>query len=402
MIPYGKHFLDEDDIDSVVDVLRNGWLTQGPKIRAFEEAISDRVNAKYAVAVSSATAALHLCCIAKNIGEGDVLITSANTFVASSNCAIYEGATPEFCDIDPESLNMCTDSLRTKVSLLPSVSAIVPVHFSGVPCDMVTIGQIAKECNAFIIEDASHALGSEYPDGTPVGNCKHSDMTVFSLHPVKGVTAGEGGVITTNDELLYKRLMQLRSHGICKGNFDMPGVGIADSDLINVDEALEDGDLNPWYYEMQELGYNYRITDIQAALALSQLGKLDRFIARRKEIAGIYDQLFSTSDNVRIRQSATRVQSSHHLYVIEIDYESLSISRKKVMEQLREKGYGTQVHYIPVPMQPYYQALGHSLAKYPNTESYYRRGLSIPIYFGLENDSAHGFVETLLSLLDGR
>jgi perosamine synthetase len=399
MIPYGKHFLDEEDIKAVVEVLRHGWLTQGPKIFEFEKSIAGRVQAKYAVAVSSATAALHLCCLAKGLGEGDVLVTSANTFVASSNCALYVGAKPEFCDIDSETLNLCPNRLQEKVDELNKVSVIVPVHFAGVACDMERISLIADSCGASIIEDASHALGSTYVDGSPVGNCKYSDLTVFSLHPVKGVTAGEGGVITTNDESLYRRLLQLRSHGICKGNFDLPGVGHADDDLVNVAEAIEDGELNPWYYEMQELGFNYRITDIQAALANSQLDKLNRFIVRRREIARIYDDLFEAEGLVVVKQRGMRRDSSHHLYVIELNFKAIGMTRKKLMERLRSKGYGSQVHYIPVPMHPYYQKIGHKLVNYPATEFYYRRGLSIPIYYGLEDEQVRGFADALLELV---
>lgn len=386
LIPYGKHHLDEDDIQAVTNVLRHGWLTQGPVVREFEESFSAKVGAKYAVAVSSGTAALHLSCLAVNLQQNSKVFTSANSFVASANCIEYVGAKTYFCDIDQDSLNMCATDLEERVKLAGGVDAIIPVHFAGAPCDMDKIQSIAKRHNAVVIEDASHALGGQYLNSESIGNCSYSDLTVFSLHPVKGVTSGEGGVITTNDKSLYKRIVKLRSHGICKGNFDFPGVSVMNNDLVNKEEASDEaGDLNPWYYEMQELGYNYRITDIQCALALSQLNKIDLFIERRREIARLYDASFKGEKFVELSQIDYREVSAHHLYVLKIDYKSLGISRSKFMNRLLAKGIGTQVHYVPIPMHPYYELHGYSIKDYPTCEKYYRDTISIPIFFELSD-----------------
>jgi len=395
VIPYGKHFLDDDDINAVVEVLRNGWLTQGPKVLEFENAVAEYVGAKYAIAVSSGTAALHICCMAADLGDSSTVYTSANTFVASANCALYVGATPVFCDIDENSLNMSAEALDDKAKSIGSMGAVIPVHFAGAPCDMPAIQSIAKKYSATVIEDASHALGSTYPSGERVGSCAYSDMTVFSLHPVKGVTAGEGGVITTNNKELYQKLYMARSHGICKGNFDFPGISQSGEALCNEQEGIEDGQLNPWYYEMQELGYNYRITDLQCALATSQLRKLPRFIQRRKEIATIYDSHFRDKSYIELTQARLRDVSSHHLYVLRIKFDELGRSRRQVMNQLFDDGIGTQVHYIPVPMHPYYQARGYDMSDYPAAEQYYRESLTIPIYYSLTNELIENVIESL-------
>ena len=271
IIPYGKHYIDEDDIKSVVDLLRHGMLTQGPKVAEFENKIANYVGAKYAVAVSSGTAALHLACMALELGEGDEVITSPNTFVATSNSILYVGAKPVFVDIDNQTLNIDIDQIEKAILDSNNVKAIFPVHFSGLPCEMERIKKLADKYNLAIVEDAAHALGATYGDDSKVGNCQYSDMTILSFHPVKGIAAGEGGMITTNNQALYHKLTRLRSNGITKGNFEFPGGSLADDSLINKDEALENGELKRWYYEMQYLGYNYRITDIQSALAISQM-----------------------------------------------------------------------------------------------------------------------------------
>lgn len=400
VIPYGKHYLDESDINAVVDVLKNGWLTQGPKVDEFENNIAEKVGANYALAVSSATAALHLACLASNLGPGDKAITSANSFVASANCVEYVGAKPLFSDIDPDSLNMCPRDLERRISLHGKVSAIIPVHFSGVPCDMQAISEIAKKNSAIIIEDASHALGGKYLSGESIGSCVYSDMTIFSLHPVKGVTAGEGGVITTNSRDLYRKLMKLRSHGICKGNFDFPGVSVLDDELINRKEAIEENKLNPWYYEMQQLGFNYRITDIQCALASSQLNKLDKFMKRRIEITRIYDNLFDNNKAIEKTQINSRNLSANHLYIIRINFKKIGITRAKFMDLLKINGIGSQVHYVPIPMHPYYSSRGYNINDYPVTEKYYREALSIPIFFGLEDSSVEFVAEKINTLLN--
>ncbi len=387
-LPYGQHFVDEDDIAAVVDVLRHGWLTQGPKVAEVEEALAGYVGARYAVAVSNGTAALHLACIAGGLKAGDTLVTSPNTFVASANCALYVGATPTFCDIDPETLNLDPASFERRCTEQGVPEAVVPVHFAGLPCDMIRIRRAAGR--AIVIEDASHALGAVYSDGTRVGCCAHSDMTVFSFHPVKMIAMGEGGMITTNNESLYRDLLRRRSHGINKG----------DDAYVYPSEAYSEGTANPWYYEMQELGFNYRITDIQCALGLSQLRKLPRFLARRRALSLRYDRLLAEVPHLTPTQTGGRGASSHHLYVVRIDFEAIGTTRGAVMHALREKGIVSQVHYIPVHTHPYYRKNGHAKASYPNSESYYRQALSLPLYFGL-SDEDQDFVVTQLRALAG-
>jgi len=395
MIPYGRHFIDESDIQAVAEVLRHGALTQGPKVFAFETAIAKRVGAKYAVAVSSGTAALHLACMAADLGAGDEVFTTPNTFVASSNCALYVGAIPLFADIDPISLNLDSVDLHRRCAMAGNVKAIIPVHFAGLPCDMVRIQGVAKEFSAVVIEDASHALGATYEDGGRVGNCRYSDMTVFSFHPVKGIAAGEGGMITTNDEGLFQRLLKLRSHGICKGNFEFPGISMPDNTLANLDHALEGDELKLWYYEMQDLGYNYRITDMQSALALSQMNKIDVFLERRRSIALMYDKAFDGCDVIRSAQTEGRGLSSHHIYVLRLDFGAIGLTRHQFMKRLADRGVGSQVHYIPVPMHPYYEALGYSIHDYPQAEKYYQDALTIPIYYSLLDEEVAKVIAVL-------
>ena len=373
MIPYGRHHIDEEDIQAVVDVLRSGAITQGPKVEAFAEMIAEYVGAKYAVAVSSGTAALHLAALAAGIGPGKTLATSPMTFVASANAALYAGGQALFADIEPETLNLSARSLEKAVARRPGVRAIVPVHFAGLPCDMLAIRAVAEKTDAVVIEDAAHALGASYPDGQRVGSCAHSLMTVFSFHPVKTIAAGEGGMITTNDNATYRKLLRLRSHGINKldDRFEVP------------QQAQTNGIANPWYYEMQELGYHYRITDIQCALAISQFGKLERFMARRRELVRVYDQAFAGMRHCRPAQTTGRELSGHHLYVLRIDFEAAKRSRAELMRELKARGIGTQVHYIPVPAQPLYRRLGFKPEDYPAAQGYYREGLTIPLFYAL-------------------
>lgn len=398
MIPYGKHFVDEDDIQAVVDVLRNGALTQGPKIAEFEKVISTFTGSKYAVAVSSGTAALHLSCIAAGVGDDSKVVTSPNTFVASSNCILYAGGRPEFVDINPLTLNIDISSLQDKCEAIDNLKAIIPVHFAGLPCEMDKIQEIALKCGASVIEDASHALGAIYEDGSRVGNCRYSNMTVFSFHPVKGIASGEGGMITTNSKSLYQRLLHLRSHGICKGNFDFPGISHLDNMLLKPNDGVEDGELKMWYYEMQELGFNYRITDIQSALAISQMNKLDKFVERRRELVSAYDLAFQSIEGISPAQLGVRGNSSHHIYVIQIDYKKLDITRHRLMKKLKENGVGSQVHYIPVPLQPYYESLGYDINDYPNTYSYYQSALSIPLYYELSDSEQEMVIQSFRNL----
>ena len=400
IIPYGRHYIDEDDIRSVVDVLRNGMLTQGPKIAEFENRIADYVGAKYAVAVANGTAALHLSCMALELGEGDKVITSPNTFVATSNSVLYVGAKPVFVDIDKRTLNIDIDQIEQAILDSNNIKAIFPVHFAGLPCDMKRIKQLADKYNLAIVEDAAHALGATYNDGSKVGNCQYSDMTTLSFHPVKGIAAGEGGMVITNDKSLYHKLTLLRSHGITKGNFEFPGISEADNLLINKDEALENGELKRWYYEMQYLGYNYRITDIQCALAISQMNKIDLFLDGRRSMAKFYDQALSETPNITSLQTHGRDNSSHHIYVVSIDFDKIGISRHQFMQKLAEQGVGSQVHYIPVVNQPYYQDIGYGIDRYPSTNQYYQNTLSIPLYYGLSNADQKLVVYSIKELLN--
>lgn len=373
MIPYGKHHLDEDDIQAVVEILKSGMLTQGPTVEAFENAVAEYVDVKYAVAVSSGTAALHLAALAAGVGPGNALVTSPITFVASANAGLYAGGRVLFADIDPDTINMSPEALKEVLSQNQDVRAIVPVHFAGLPCDMVAIKSLADSAGAFVIEDAAHALGAIYPDGKRVGCCAHSLMTIFSFHPVKAIAAGEGGMITTNDETVYRKLLRLRSHGINK----------LDDSFILPEQSHENGVRHVWYYEMQELGFHYRITDIQCALALSQFRKLDKFIARRRELAMKYDHAFNGVEVFRPAQKTGRDISGHHLYVILINFKLLARSRTHFMQQLRDLGVGSQVHYIPVPAQPHYRKIGHDPENYTNAQKYYQQALSIPLFYDL-------------------
>jgi len=400
VIPYGKHYIDEDDIQSVVDVLRHGMLTQGPKVAEFENKVANYVGAKYAVAVANGTAALHLACMVLELGEGDEVITSPNTFVATSNSILYVGAKPVFVDIDNQTLNIDIDQIEKAILDSNNIKAIFPVHFAGLPCDMERIKKLADKYNLAIVEDAAHALGATYNDGSKVGNCQYSDMTTLSFHPVKGIAAGEGGMVITNDKSLYHKLTLLRSHGITKGNFEFPGISEADNLLINKDEALENGELKRWYYEMQYLGYNYRITDIQCALAISQMNKIDLFLDGRRSMAKFYDQAFAEVLNITPLQNHGRDNSSHHVYVVSIDFDKIGLTRNQFMTRLVEKGVGSQVHYIPVVSQPYYQDMGYEIKQYPATGVYYKNTLSIPLYYGLNNTEQELIISSIKELLE--
>lgn len=389
MIPYGKHHIDEDDIQAVVDVLRSGVLTQGPAVEAFEQAIAEYVGAKYALAVSSGTAALHLAALVAGVAPGRSLVTSPITFVASANAAMYAGGRVVFADIDSQTINMSPAALADTLASNPNTRAIIPVHFAGLPCDMPAIKQLADKAGAVVIEDAAHALGACYPDGRRVGCCADSLITIFSFHPVKAIAAGEGGMITTNDDGIYRHLLRLRSHGINK----------LDDPFFLKDQAYTDGIQNPWYYEMQELGFHYRITDIQCALGYSQLGKLESFLDRRRILAKRYDDELVGMQYVRPAQVAGRERSGHHLYVVRIDFESVGMSRNALMRTLRQRGISTQVHYIPVPMQPYYRAQGDGMVCCPNASAYYEQALTLPLYFELSDSEQTYVIDALKELL---
>ena len=388
MIPYGRQHLDEEDIQAVVDVLKSGALTQGPMVDAFEEKIRSYVGAKYAVAMASGTAALHLAAIVADVGPGTALVTSPITFVASSNAALYTGGKPLFADIDPETVNMSPESLHDTLRKNRNVRAVVPVHFAGLPCYMPAIKSAADEAGATVIEDAAHALGATYADGTRVGNCKYSAMTMFSFHPVKAIAAGEGGMITTNDEKIYRRLLRLRSHGINK----------LDDPFEISEQGEQDGQRNPWYYEMQELGFHYRITDIQCGLAVAQFRRLEKFLARRRKLVQVYDEEFAGLKNCRPAQKG-RDRSGHHIYVLRIDFKRAGTTRAKLMRELRARDIMTQVHYIPVPAHPLYRKLGLKPEDYPHAQKYYEEALTIPLFFDLTDEQQKYVIASVKELV---
>jgi perosamine synthetase len=389
IIPYGKHYIDDEDIEAVVDVLKYRNLTQGTVVNDFEEGVAKFVGAKYAVAMSSWTAGLHMACLAAGVKENHLVATSPITFVASANAAKFCQANPIFSDIDRLSLNISPVHLQEVAKNAPAkIQAIIPVHFAGTPCDMKSISSIAKETKSYVIEDAAHALGAKYSDGSMVGSCKYSDMTGFSFHPVKSIAAGEGGMITTNDEDIYKKLLKLRSHGINKSD-----------KYINHSSAYTNELENPWYYEMQELGYNYRITDIQCALGLSQLKKLPKFLARRRDLVAQYDNAFSHLKNLTPTQLEYRNQSSHHLYVVRINFDAVGMSRAELMGELRKEGVLAQVHYIPVTSHPYYQELGFNSTDFPEALNYYEEALSIPLYYSLTNEDQNKVISLITNLI---
>ncbi len=365
MIPYGRQEVTQADIDAVDAVLRSDFLTQGPAVARFEQALAAYCGAAHGVAMANATAALHLACLALDLGPGDWLWTSPNTFLASANCGVYCGARVDFVDVDPRTYDMDPAALAAKLERaardgrLPKV--VVPVHFAGQSCDMAAIGALAKRYGFRVVEDASHAVGGRYRD-VPVGSCAHSDITVFSFHPVKIVTTGEGGMALTNDTALARRLERLRSHGMTR-----------EAALM---DAEPDG---PWYYQQVELGYNYRITDIQAALGLSQLARLDDYVRRRHRLADRYDALLAGLP-VIVPARVADAQSALHLYPIQVDAARCGRSRRQVFDALRAAGIGVNVHYIPVHTQPYYRRMGFSPGDFPRAEAYYAQAISLPMF----------------------
>ena len=373
-IPYGKHYVDQDDIDAVVDCLQSGVLTQGNYINKFEKTVAEYVGVKYAVAVSSCTAGLHLACLAAGVNKKNAVLTSAISFVASASAASMANANVNFVDIETETINMCSKSLEMIIKKTPNVKAVIPVHFAGLPCDTELISSIAEKHNAVVIEDGAHALGSEYADGSKVGSCSNSLMTVFSFHPVKMIAAGEGGMITTNDFKVYRKLLRLRSHGITK----------FDDVFFNKKESKTNSLPNNWYYEMQELGFHYRITDIQSSLGSSQLKKIRKFLLKRQKLADKYYDVLSEFPFCRPAQNCINFsKSAHHIFPVRINFKEAKISRAQLMKNLLDLGIGTQVHYIPIPMQPYFSNQGHKITDYPNAMKYYQEALTIPLYYSL-------------------
>ena len=371
-IPYGRQWIVQDDIDAVVEVLCGDYVTTGPNVEAFEQSVAEYTGAKYAVAVSNGTAALHIACLAAGIKEGDEVITTPITFAASSNCALYCGATPVFADIDPKTYNIDLQDVERKIT--PRTKAIVAVHFTGQPCRMDELHQLAKKHDLVVIEDAAHALGADYK-GKKIGSMSH--MTTFSFHPVKHITTGEGGMVTTNSKELYEKLKLFRSHGITR-----------DSQQMKKNEGA-------WYYEQLDLGYNYRITDIQCALGVTQMKKLDRFVARRREIAKRYNEAFEKCEGIQLPGQEQGCNNSWHLYVIQV----LNKSRKEVFDALRAKEIGVNVHYIPVYKHPYYQENGYAQVSCKHAEQYYERAISLPMYPLLTDEQQEYVIQSLLELV---
>ncbi len=369
-IPYGRQWIDEDDIEAVERVLRSDYLTTGPKACEFEEMVCNYTGAKYAVAIANGTAALHAACAAAGIGSGDEVITTPMTFAASSNCVLYCGGTPVFADIKQDTYNLDPKEIRGKIT--DRTKAIIAVHYTGQPCEMDEIYKIAKEHHLIVIEDAAHALGADY-NGRKIGSI--SDMTTFSFHPVKHITTGEGGMITTNDKRLYEKLKMFRSHGITREKSFM---------------TKQEGD---WYYQQLDLGYNYRITDIQCALGISQMKKLDCFIARRRELVRRYDEAFRDIEGIVLPYQKEECNNSWHLYVIQVQ------ERKAVFDKLKGAGIGVNVHYIPVYQHPYYQEHGYADVCCPVAEQLYSQAISLPLYAGLTDEQQDYVIHQVRTIL---
>lgn len=376
MIPYGRQDISESDIQAVIDVLRSDHLTQGPAVPSFEECIAKYCGAQHGVAVNSATSALHIACLALGVGQGDIVWTSPITFVASANCVLYCGAEIDFVDIDDRTYNMSVDRLAEKLALaekagkLPKV--VIPVHLCGQSCDMASIHALAQRYGFKIIEDASHAIGGKY-QGKAIGNCRYSDITIFSFHPVKIITTAEGGMAMTNDSKLAKRMKSLRSHGITR----------------EAEEMTHEPD-GAWYYQQIDLGYNYRMTELQAALGLSQMQRLDEFVNKRHAIAKRYDEALFDLPITLPRQLPDNY-SAYHLYPIRVR----NNRRSAVFDALRTAGIGVNVHYIPVHTQPYYQKLGFKDGNFPAAEAYYREAISIPMFHLLSNEQQEFVISVL-------
>ena len=384
MIPYGKQDISQEDIDAVVDVLNSDFLTQGPKVPAFESALTSHTGAKYAIAVNSATSALHIACMALELGEGDWLWTSPITFVASANAGLYCGAKVDFIDIDSRTYNLCPNKLEKKLQIahldgcLPKV--LIPVHLCGQPCDMKRIRDLCNKYNVKIVEDASHAIGGSY-QGTPIGSCKYSDITVFSFHPVKIVTTAEGGAALTNDHELAAKMALYRSHGITR----------------NHDEMIEISH-GAWYYQQITLGYNYRMTELQAALGNSQMARLAEFVTIRHKIAGFYNYLLQDLP-IQIPYQLENTYSGLHLYVIRLKLDEISVTHNEVFNELRANDINVNLHYIPVHIQPYYKSMGFRYGDFPASEQYYKEAISLPMYPGLSPSDQEKIVRVLTSLL---
>jgi len=384
VIPYGKQDINQSDIDTVINVLKSDFLTQGPQVPLFEKTVAEYCGAEFGVAVNSATSALHVACLALGLGKGDYLWTSPNTFVASANCGLYCGAQVDFVDIDPLTYNLSPEELEKKLiqakqyNKLPKI--VIPVHFAGQSCDMRKIYSLSREYGFKIIEDASHAIGGKYLD-QPIGGCQYSDITVFSFHPVKIITTAEGGLATTNNKKLSERMQLFRSHGVTHD----PGLMTKEAE-------------GSWYYQQVELGFNYRMTELQAALGVSQMRRLDEFIVKRHKLQERYDLLLEDLPIIKPYQDKDSY-SALHLYPIKIQVNKVKNTKKEIFEALRKNGISVSVHYIPVHTQPYYENIGFKKGCYPNAESYYQRSISIPLYFGLTLEQQDKVIESLKQVL---
>jgi len=384
VIPYGRQDITKKDIESVVEVLHSDFLTQGPVVPEFEEVVSEYCGVEYAVAVNSATSALHLACLALGLGEGDWLWTSPISFVASANCGLYCGAKIDFIDIDPKTYNLSPQELEKKLikaekeGRLPKI--VIPVHFAGQSCEMEKIYQLSQKYGFKIIEDASHAIGGKYQD-KPIGNCQYSDITVFSFHPVKIITTGEGGMAVTNSAKLTEKMQLLRSHGITRDNL-----------LMTKDPE------GSWYYQQIDLGYNYRITDIQASLGVSQIKRVDEFIKKRYQIKSHYDKQLVNLP-VTLPFQSKESYSSLHLYPIQVNFDEVSKTQKQLFTEMRNNGIGVNLHYIPIYLQPYYQNLGFNKGYCPNAEHYYSRAMSIPIFHSMTSSQQKEVENALFQVL---
>jgi UDP-4-amino-4,6-dideoxy-N-acetyl-beta-L-altrosamine transaminase len=386
MIPYGKQDITQEDIDAVVNVLKSDFLTQGPQVPAFERALMDATGAHNALAVNSATSALHIACLALELGQGDTLWTTPVTFVASANCGIYCGASVDFVDIDPATYNLCPIALKEKLiqakklGTLPKV--LVAVHLCGQPCDMKAIHALSIEYGFKVIEDASHAIGGRYLE-QPIGSCEYSDITVFSFHPVKIITTAEGGVALTNSKVFADKMALYRSHGITR------------------DEALmENASHGGWYYEQVDLGFNYRMTELQAALGVSQMSRLSEFVSARHQLAARYYEKLASLPIV-LPYQLPNTYSGLHLYVIRLNLNEITKTHKEVFDALRDNGIGVNLHYIPVHLQPYYQKMGFEQGDYPHAESYYSNAISLPMFHGMTHQQQNEVISKLTEIVQG-